>query len=144
MCFWRVVNNSTWISRIFSLIIVSCLVLMAYSILQGDPTGWFEMFLITIPLVASPLVLSKYLCSYFSNRASGLTKCLIILSFLVVVFLGLAFYIYSSFYPGPKNASLEYIVVPLYQLVTVLILSVICLFIISVVKTHNKPFKQDF
>jgi len=137
------VKNSTWMNRTFSFVIVACLALLAGSVLQGASSGWFEMFLITIPLVASPLVLSKYLCSYFTNRTSGFTNWFINSSYLVVVTFGLAAYVYSSFYPGPKNASLEYIVVPMYQLLAVLILSLINLFLVNVVKTPNKNLKRD-
>ena len=123
------------------LIILISLILYALSMFDDGYTS--RELLFSLILVIAPLTVIKVICRHYFNHSTNILSIVICSVYLLIAGLGLAMYVFAFIYPDSMKPTLEYFIVPLYQILAVLCFSLTIQVIKVVVKTYNKPLKRD-
>ncbi|TMP78711.1 hypothetical protein CWB73_16345 [Pseudoalteromonas phenolica] len=112
-------QNLKVVSKIFLFLLACSLTLLGVTAINGSIDNWIGAFFIGALATSTPVLVSSFLCKYFLKRTSGYSSYIVFLCFFVNVLAWLGMYVYFYFQPAEKAAGLEYILIPINQLMAI-------------------------
>ncbi|WP_438863843.1 hypothetical protein [Neptunicella sp.] len=90
--------------------------LMAYMSFAFYSEKLVGTFLIGLVATVIPILLATAGSNFFLKRTQGITSIFIFCAFFVVVLTGCCMYLYFFFFPSDKATGLEFLLIPISQL----------------------------
>jgi len=113
---------------VFDSTLVLSTVLLGMSINYERAESILTSLAIGFAAMATPILASRVLCLYYMRRSSGIGQYIIQYSYLIIILAGLAFYVVAFLYPSDKASGIEFILLPVTQIMAIafaLLLSVL-------------------